>query len=300
MCSYNRINGDYACENTYILHDVLKKDWGYKGFVISDWGGTHSTEKASAAGMDQEQPMADYFGPALLQAVKDGKVPMAEIDDHARRVLYAEFLSGIVDHPIEKGVVDVLGGLDIAQQPGRKEHCAAQERESDPAPGPAKIRSIAVIGGHADVGMISGGGSAQVDPPGGNAIMPPGKGATHWQDHIWFPTSPLKALRAKLPNAKVEFDSGQDASGRRSSGQKRRCRNRLCLPMGGGRRGPANPLTSRQSGCVDRAGRGGESTYDCCSRNRHCRDHALDRQRCAAWWKHGSRAAAVIRLSPTC
>ena len=65
MCSYNRINGDYACENTYILHDVLKKDWGYKGFVISDWGGTHSTAKASAAGLDQEQPMADFFGPAL-------------------------------------------------------------------------------------------------------------------------------------------------------------------------------------------------------------------------------------------
>ena len=131
MCSYNRINGDYACENTYILHDVLKKDWGYKGFVISDWDGTHSTEKASAAGLDQEQPMADYFGPALLQAAKDGKVPMAEIDDHVRRVLYAEFMSGIVDHPVEKGVVDVEDGLDVAQRIGRKEHCAAQERESD-------------------------------------------------------------------------------------------------------------------------------------------------------------------------
>ena len=67
MCSYNRINGDYACENTYTLHDVLKKDWRYQGFVISDWGGTHSTEKASAAGMDQEQPMADYFGPGWLR-----------------------------------------------------------------------------------------------------------------------------------------------------------------------------------------------------------------------------------------
>ncbi len=76
----------------------------------------------------------------------------------------------------------------------------------------ARTKTIAVIGGHADVGMISGGGSAQVDPPGGNAIMPPGQGATHWQDHIWFPTSPLKALRAKFPNAKVEFDSGQDAT----------------------------------------------------------------------------------------
>jgi beta-glucosidase len=58
--------------------------------------------------------------------------------------------------------------------------------------------------------MISGGGSAQVDPPGGNAIMPPGKGGPRWQDHVWFPTSPLKALRAKLPNTKIDFDSGAD------------------------------------------------------------------------------------------
>ncbi len=65
MCSYNRINGEFGCENPYTLHDVLEKDWGFKGFVISDWGGTHSTEKASSAGLDQEQPMADFFGPTL-------------------------------------------------------------------------------------------------------------------------------------------------------------------------------------------------------------------------------------------
>ena len=75
----------------------------------------------------------------------------------------------------------------------------------------SKIHSIAIIGGHADVGMISGGGSAQVDPPGGNAIMPPGKGATIWQKPVWFPTSPLKALQAKLPNTKIDFDPGTDA-----------------------------------------------------------------------------------------
>jgi len=210
MCSYNRINGDYACENTYTLHDVLKNDWGYKGFVISDWGGTHSTERASAAGLDQEQPMADYFGPALAQAVKDGKVPMAEIDDHVRRVLYSEFLSGIVDNPIEKGVVDVEGGLDIARSLEEESIVLLKNEKSVLPLDAAKIRSIAVIGGHADVGMISGGGSAQVDPPGGNAIAPPGKGATHWQDHVWFPTSPLKALQTKLPNAKVEYNSGHD------------------------------------------------------------------------------------------
>ena len=213
MCSYNRINGDYACENAYTLNQVLKKDWGFKGFVLSDWGGTHSTEKASAAGLDQEQPMADFFGPSLEKAVKDGKAPMSEIDDHARRVLYAEFLSGIVDHPIEKGVVDVMGGMEISQHIEEKSIVLLKNDKAVLPLNAAKVKTVAVIGGHADVGMISGGGSAQVDPPGGNAIMPPGKGATHWQEHIWFPTSPLKALREKMPNAKVEFASGQDLAG---------------------------------------------------------------------------------------
>jgi beta-glucosidase len=210
MCSYNRINGDYGCENSYLLRDVLKGEWGFEGFVISDWGGTHSTEKASAAGLDQEQPMADFFGPALKQAVEAGKVPMTQIDDHARRVLYAEFLSGIVDHPAEKSVVDVQGGFDTAQQLEEKSIVLLKNENAILPLDPAKVRSIALIGGHADVGMLSGGGSAQVDPPGGNAIMPPGQGATHWQDHIWFPTSPLKALRATLPSAKIEYNSGEE------------------------------------------------------------------------------------------
>jgi beta-glucosidase len=210
MCSYNRINGDYACENSYLLHDVLKKDWSYKGFVISDWGGTHSTEKASAAGLDQEEPMAEFYGPSLRQAVDAGKVPMAELDDHVRRILYAEFVAGIVDNPIEKGVIDVLGGLETAQRMEERSIVLLKNERSILPLDAAKVHSIAVIGGHADVGMLSGGGSAQVDPPGGNAIAPPGKGATHWQDQIWFPTSPVKALQAKLPNAKIAFNSGDD------------------------------------------------------------------------------------------
>jgi beta-glucosidase len=211
MCSYNRINGDFGCENPYTLHGVLEKDWGFKGFVISDWGGTHSTEKASAAGLDQEQPMADFFGPKLKEAVEAGRVPMSEIDDHARRVLYAEFLSGIVDDPPQKSVVDVEKGFEVARHVEEKSIVLLK---NSPAVLPivsSKTHSIAIIGGHADVGMISGGGSAQVDPPGGNAIMPPGKGATIWQKPVWFPTSPLKALQAKLPNTKIDFDPGTDA-----------------------------------------------------------------------------------------
>src|SRR5262249_26703488 len=156
------------------------------------------------------QPMADYFGPNLKEAVQSGKVPMSEIDDHARRVLYAEFLSGIVDDPPQKSVVDVEKGLEVAQRVEEKSIVLLKNSQSVLPIDPSKVNSIAIIGRHADVGMISGGGSAQVDPPGGNAIMPPGKGATHWQDHIWFSTSPLKALRAKLPKTKVDFDSGTD------------------------------------------------------------------------------------------
>ncbi len=211
MCSYNRINGDYACENKYTLTDVLKNEWGFRGFVLSDWGGTHSTEKASAAGLDNEQPMADYFGPKLKEAVEAGRVPMSEIDDHARRVLYGEFLSGIVDYPVQKSVVDVQHGLDVAQHV-EEQSIVLLKNDKGILPLSSKVKSIAIIGGHADVGMLSGGGSAQVDPPGGNAIMPPGQGATHWQDHIWFPTSPLKALKAKLPGAKIEYNAGTDSA----------------------------------------------------------------------------------------
>lgn len=72
------------------------------------------------------------------------------------------------------------------------------------------LHSIAVIGAHSDVGMISGGGSAQVDPIGGNTILPPGEGATRWRDQVWFPTSPLKAIEARAPHAEVQFDAGID------------------------------------------------------------------------------------------
>src|SRR5579859_1019012 len=210
MCSYNRINGDFGCENPYTLRDVLERDWGFKGFVISDWGGTHSTEKASTAGLDQEQPTADFFGAKLKEAVEAGRVPVSEIDDHVRRVLYAEFLSGIVDDPPQKSVVDVENGFEVARRVEEKSIVLLKNNPTVLPIVPSKIHSIAIIGGHADVGMISGGGSAQVDPPGGNAIMPPGKGATIWQKPVWFPTSPLKALQAKLPNTKIDFDPGTD------------------------------------------------------------------------------------------
>ncbi len=210
MCSYNRLDGVYACENKYLLTDVLKKDWNFKGFVLSDWGGTHSVEKASAAGLDHEEPGWIFYGDEFKKAVESGKVPAKELDDHVHRILRAMFATGVIDDPAQKSVVDVVGGFEVVQRIEEQSAVLLKNANAQLPLDASKIQSIAVIGPHADVGMISGGGSAQVDPPGGNAIMPPGKGQTHWLEKIWFPTSPLKAIRAKAPGAKVQFDSGAD------------------------------------------------------------------------------------------
>src|SRR6202790_2595605 len=116
MCSYNAINGDYACENKYLLTDVLKKAWKFPGFVVSDWGATHSVVKASAAGLDNEEPENIFLGDPLKKRGQEAKVPTAELDGHVRRVLRSEFASGIVDFPKQRSVVDVEGGLETARQ----------------------------------------------------------------------------------------------------------------------------------------------------------------------------------------
>ncbi len=201
MCSYNAVNGDFACENKVLLDNILKHDWQFKGFVLSDWGGTHSTVKASHAGLDNEEPEDIYYGDAFKKAVEAGKISQAELDDHVHRMLRSEFASGIVDYPVRKSVVDVEGGFETSRRIA--EHSIVLLKNGGALPiDRSAVHSIAVIGSHADEGMISGGGSAQVDPPG----RPPSR----WQEHVWFPTSPLKAIVARAPNVKVQFDSGDN------------------------------------------------------------------------------------------
>lgn len=201
MCSYNGVNGAYACENQWLLHDVLKGDWKFPGFVMSDWGGTHSTVKASHAGLDQEQPLDEFFGEPLKKAVASGEVSQAELDEHVRRVLWAEFASGIVDNPQVRGVVDPVHGFKVARKIEEGSAVLLRNQGAALPLNASQVRSIAVIGENADTGMISGGGSAQVDPPGQI-------GGTPWRKHVWFPTSPLDAIKNKARSAQVSFSSG--------------------------------------------------------------------------------------------
>jgi beta-glucosidase len=210
MCSYNRVNGDYACENKYLLTDVLKEDWKFPGFVLSDWGGAHSIAKASAAGLDHEEPNEYFYGDAMKKAVEAGKVPMSQVDDHVQRILRSMFATGVIDDPPHKSVVNVLAGLATAQRIAEQSMVLLKNEKQQLPLNASTLKSIAIIGGHADIGMISGGGSAQVDPPGGNVIMPPGHRETIWGKPDWFPTSPMKAIMDKAPNTQVVYNDGSD------------------------------------------------------------------------------------------
>ncbi|BAK84923.1 beta-glucosidase [Komagataeibacter medellinensis] len=210
MCSYNRVNDLYACENPYLLNTTLKQDWHYPGFVMSDWGATHSSARAALAGLDQESAgdHADarpYFTALLAADVKAGRVPASRIDDMAQRIVRSLFAAGLVSHPPQRGPLDVVTDTLVAQH-DEEEGAVLLRNEGGILPLSPTAR-IAVIGGHADAGVISGGGSSQVDPIGGEAVKGPGK--KEWPgDPVYFPSSPLKAMRAEAPDAHITYESG--------------------------------------------------------------------------------------------
>jgi beta-glucosidase len=215
MCAYNKINGTYACEDDYTLSGVLKKELGFKGFVISDWGSTHSTVKAVLAGLDIEMPGYSFLGEPLKKAVESGEVPMARLNDMVHRILRTGFDSGIVDNPPQAHVVDVLRGFEVAQKIEEEGAVLLKNSHGQLPLNAASIKSIAVIGGHADVGVMSGGGSGQVSPAGGSAVppppdRPPGYPLGIFSRTVYHRSAPLKGIAEKAKEAVVKFDPGTD------------------------------------------------------------------------------------------
>jgi beta-glucosidase len=208
MCCYDRVNGEYACENKYLLDDVLKKAWGFKGWVLSDWGATHSTVNSALAGFDQEMPRGRYYGDALKKAIENGEVPLARLNDMVHRILRTGFALGIYDNPPRMRPVNPFTGAEVAQRVAEEGSVLLKNANSQLPLQASRVKSIAVIGSHADVGVPSCGGSDQVSAAGGNAV-PPVPGA---RNAMWHPSAPLKAIRKMAPGAKVEFDPGTDAA----------------------------------------------------------------------------------------
>jgi beta-glucosidase len=233
MCSYNLVNGVYACENPYLLTSVLKNEWGFKGVVQSDWTATHSTVASALAGLDEEEPgdigsgasipgftITSYFNTALANAVSAGSVPMSRLNDMVQRKLRTMIRWGVFDSPpTTGGSVDQSAGnalaLQVAQQSSvlLKNAVASGDTQAVLPLNAAGLSSIVVIGGHADAGVLSGGGSGAVPAAAGNAVS----GCVSASPLLstcatWYKSAPLAAIEAKAPNATVTFLDGTNAT----------------------------------------------------------------------------------------
>ena len=214
MCGYNRVNGDYACENAWLLNDVLKTDWGFKGYVMSDWGATHSTVAAAMSGLDQQSGWAfdasPYFDAALREAVNNRHVPLARLDDMAKRIVWALYKTGAADAPVD----DQSGTIDFASH-ALVTRAAAEEslvllKNDGLLPLSRSVRTIAVIGGHADFGVLSGGGSSQVYTEGNHHFD--GEGPEKFPGPlIYYASSPFKALSSRS-SARITYVDGSDTT----------------------------------------------------------------------------------------
>ncbi len=217
MCAYNKVNGDWACENDHLLNDVLKRDWGYRGWVMSDWGAVHSTARAANAGLDQqsgqELDKAMFFDGPLKTAVEKGNVSKARLDDMVARYLTGLIETGAYDTPVPASAVTppYARNADVAQRTAEA-GIVLLKNDGDLLPVARTAKRIVVIGGNADVGVLSGGGSSQVRSVGGAPVETPLAygGSASFARITYHASSPLLALRKALPNAQVTWVDGRN------------------------------------------------------------------------------------------
>ena len=164
MGSYNRLNGHYACANKELLTDILKEEWGFPGFVMSDWTAVHSTGPTLNAGMDLEMPLGTYLGlKDVYTAYKNGEVEMSRIDDAVRRILRALISMGFYESPIPtEGELNTTKHQKLVREAAAKS-IVLLKNGGDLLP-LSDAGSIALIGAGAKLGRVSGGGSSRVRP----------------------------------------------------------------------------------------------------------------------------------------
>ncbi len=185
MSAYNKVNGTYCAENAYLLKDVLKNGWGFKGFVVSDWGSTYSTAATVNAGMDLEMPGGevarkwlqtdrtikagnggDWLSPEKVSAeITAGHISPANVDDNVSRILRVIFLSGQFDHSsTASGTIDTPEQRAVARR-AAAESIVLLKNAGDFLPlNTTKIKTLAIIGPNAAVARTGGGGSSLVHP----------------------------------------------------------------------------------------------------------------------------------------
>lgn len=216
MCAYNLANGLHACESPFLLTDVLRRDWGWQGYVMSDWGAAHSTAASANAGLDQESGFGlqrdAWFGAERLgAAVAKGEIDQARIDLMVTRILTAMFAHGLIDDPVTGPTPFDLAADRAVALRDAEAGIVLLKNDGNLLPIAAHVRRIVVIGGHADKGVLSGGGSSQVYPEGENAV--PGLKPMGWPGPVvYYPSSPVEELKTLLPNARIDYADGSDSA----------------------------------------------------------------------------------------
>jgi beta-glucosidase len=192
MCSYNRINSTYACENDDILNRDLKGRMGFKGWVMSDWGATHSTQQAANSGLDQQMPDETFFGEELKKAIDSGKVLASRLDDMVVRILTAMFAVGIFDTPQTGNITaDVRSKehADLARKLSEQSTVLLKNDKNILPLNADTVKSIAVIG-------IDGGDKTLVAGEGSGHVIPS------------YIVSPYNGIKSRAVKANVTYNDG--------------------------------------------------------------------------------------------
>jgi beta-glucosidase len=211
MCSYNLINGEYGCGNKHLLSDILKRDWAWPGFVMSDWGAVHNVSYANA-GLDQQAAASfdfkPFFGDILKAELAKGAFPEARLTDMAGRIVRAMFEVGAFDNPPVRSPIDVKASGEVALR-SAEQGIVLIKNDKALLPLAAGAKRIAIIGGYAANGVISGGGSSQVIPENALTVPMGGNDMAFMSNMVVHPSSPMKAIKALAPGAEVRFDDGR-------------------------------------------------------------------------------------------
>lgn len=214
MCAYNKVRGHKACDSDYLLNQVIKRDWGYKGFVMSDWGSVPGVG-AALNGLDQQSgsqlDAALFFGTELAEKAREDAAYAARLRDMNRRILRSIYAAGLDRHPPVKGPIDFAANGALSRQVAEQGIVLLKNR-GDILPLAGSANSIAVIGGYADSGVLSGGGSSQVHGADGPALIVPmgGEGITAMVlNQQYHRSSPLKAIAARAAVADVVYRDGR-------------------------------------------------------------------------------------------
>jgi len=167
MDAYNRVNGVYMTQNNHLNNEILKKDWGFDGIVMSDWGATHDGLGAALGGMDLEMPSPTFMNSgALLPALKDGRLPMTTLDDKVRRILRKAIEFGFFDQSQTDPTIPAYSqeGRQVALEVARGGIVMLKNNGNLLPLDENKLKTIAVIGADAYPAVPSGGGSAETKP----------------------------------------------------------------------------------------------------------------------------------------